>query len=246
MEILFVIDSLDDLDKKIELFNQTFEAKFKFFVDSKIATKVMKNKFVMSNIVSIYSGDAAETIEKYVKQSNYLPEETVVYYSSAEIDKHLLDDMLLKITKRPKMVFIKKTFSWWDKVKFYFYSLIIKWLFGSVDEYASVKLQYINKNLMKAAVETRFMNRVFSVENAEIVELDKQKVKSHYLKLDFSKYHILNAIIFCLVLIAYIVLEAFFKLQFWVYLLMLISILSIVICEIIFISKEMFDKRLKK
>ncbi len=246
MEILFVVDSEVDLDKKIALLEQTFDAKFKFFVDSKLAIKVMSNKFVMSNLVSIYSGDINTSIEKYVKSNTYTPTNTLIYYSSANIDKPLLENMLYNIRRQPNIVYVKKKLSWWDKVKLWFYSIVLKLLFGVNDEYASLKLQYISSDLMKGVVNTKFSNRIFSVDNARRIELSSDKIKSHYYTLGLKKYHFWNACAVCLILITYVILEAFFKLKFWMYLLIVILILSVIINEIIMMAKEAFDNRFKK
>lgn len=246
MEILFIVDSLVDLDKKITLFEQSVDAKFKFFVDSKLATQVMHNKFIMSNLVSIYSESINNSVDKYVKSESYKPDDTLIYYSSADIDKFLLDKMLYNIRKQPNIVYVKKTLTWWDKIKLWFYSTVLKLLFGANDEYASLKLQYINRNLMENVVKTKFANRIFSVENAQVIELSHDKVKSHYFRLSLKSYHFWNAFALCLILIAYVMVEAFFNLAFWMYLLIAILILSVIIDEIILLVKEAFDNRLKK
>ncbi len=245
MEVLFVLDSVENVERKIALFDE-IGANIKFFVSFKNVAKIMSNKYIVSRIVAIYKNNVNVTIDKYIKSSNYKPQNTILYHSSAELTHDLINNIREKLTLKPDTIYIKKKFGVWSKIKLWFYHKIIKLIFGVNDEYASVKLQYCSAELMQALVETSFKNHIFNIPTAISIELDKTKAKTYYNKPKFDKNCLYNPIVMCAMLICYVLLEKFFKLPFWFYLFVIAIVLATIINLIIMIVKNNFDKRYKK
>jgi len=245
MEILFVVDKLEDIEKKISLLD-SFGADIKFFVNSKHVAKLVKNKYILERIVAIYNKNVDITIDKYLKADEYKPTETLLYYSSAKLTAEMVDMIRENLKLNPDTIYIKKKFSIWDKVKLWFYHKFIKLIFGINDEYASVKLQYFSTNIMGALAETNFRNHIFQVSNSLNIEIPKGEEKTFYDNYKFNKNCLYNLIAICVILICYVVLERFLVLPFWVYLLVIALILATIINLIIFITVGAFDCRYKK
>jgi hypothetical protein len=143
MEILFVIDSLQDIQRKISLLEPLGD--IKFFVNSKYLADMVGKKKVLDNIVAVYSKNVNTTIDKYLNAKEYIPTDTILYYSSAELTSKLIDKIRDNLQLKPNTIYIKKKLNWLDKVKMWFYNKFIKLLFGMNDEYASIKLQYFSE-----------------------------------------------------------------------------------------------------
>lgn len=245
MEILFIIDTIEDLDKKISLINN-FEANIKFFVKSDLVAKLINNKFVIDNIVSIYNKNINETIDKYLKSGDYKPTKTLLYYASAPITAEVVNKIKNNIALKPSTIYVKKKFNAWAKFKIWLYQKLVKLIFGLNDAYASVKLQYLSAEFMVELAETNFKNHVFEVPKSLTLEIDKQDEKQYYPKVKFNKNYLYNPIVFCLILICYVLLEKFFNLQFWVYLLVIAILLITIVNLIVMIIKNNIDERFKK
>ena len=245
MEILFVIDSVEGLERKISLL-EGFGAEIKFFVHYKYVAEIIKNKFIVNRVVAIYNNNLNVTIDKYLKSENYKPTSTVLYYSSADLTHEMISNIRDNLKLKPSVIYVKKKFNWWSKFKLWFYQKVIKLIFGLNDEYASIKLQYFSDELMGAFAQTNFKNHIFSIPNNLSIELDKGNESSYYAKPKFNKNYLYNPIVLCLILICYVVLERFLILPFWVYLLVIALILATIINWIIMIVKNVFDIRYRK
>jgi len=245
MEILFVVDSVEGLEHKISLL-EPLSSDIKFFVHSKQVANIMKNKFIVNNIVAIYNNNVNITIDKYLKSEKYNPTDALLYYASADLDKQMVDSIRDNLQLKPNEIYVKKKLNWWSKLKLWFYQKMIKLIFGLNDEYASIKLQYFNTDLMEAFRQTNFKNHIFSIPNSLTVELDKEKESSFYSKPKFNKNYLYNPIVICLILICYVVAEKFLVLQFWVYLFVIALLLATVVNWIVMIIKNNFDIRFKK
>ena len=245
MEILFVVDSVDDIDKKIAMF-EPLGADIKFFVDSKCVAKLVQNKKVLNSIVAMYSKNVNITIDKYLKSSEYTPTDTILYYASADLTPALVEEIRENLQLKPNTIYVKKKFGWWDKIKLWFYHKFIKLLFGMNDEYASVKLQYFNEFTMGVLAQTSFKNHIFGIPNSVSIELKDEQKTSFYNTTIFDKNYLYNALAICLILLCYVVLERFLALPFWVYLLVIALLLATAINWIVMVIKNHFDCRYKK
>jgi hypothetical protein len=245
MEILFVIDNVDNLDKKISLI-ETIGADIKFFVDSKYVSNVIKNKKILDNIIAIFKNNINETIDKYIQQENYVAKSTIIYHSSVDITVEMIEKIRQNLQLNPDTIYVKKKMGFWSKFKLWVYNKIIKFLFGIDDEFASTKLQYFSEKMMSIFQQSNFKNHIFTMPNALTIEIDKQRAVTYYNKPKFNKNYLYNPIVICLILIVYAVLETFFKLQFWIYLLFITLIISVIVNWITMIIKNNFDVRFKK
>lgn len=216
MEILFIVDSIKDIDKKIALL-EPLGADIKFFVDAKNVAKLTRKKRVVAHISAIYNNNINATIDKYLKDENYKPCATVIYYSSAELTVEIVNQIRQQLQLNPDTIYVKKKLSLWNRFKMWFYHKVIRFIFGANDAYASVKLQYFSADLMEAFVATSFKNHIFNINNSVSIELSKDKEKSYYNKVKFNKNYLYNPIAFCLILICYVVMEKFLNLPFWLY-----------------------------
>lgn len=246
METLFIVDSLKDIDKKISIITDNFGDNIKFFVSSKLVAKVSTNKAIMSRLKSIYSSSVNDTISQYIQTNDYVLQDAILYYSSAELTFELAEQMREAIKSAPPTVYFKKQLNWFSKFKLWCYNKISRMITGMVDEFASVKFQYINARFMKGLVRTSFKNHIFSLSNAEKVDLSKEQAKSFYDKVGFNRKLLYCPIAICLVLIVHVLLEAFVKVRFWMYIFVILFLVAIAVSTCIFVIKDIFDKRYRR
>lgn len=244
MEILFIIDEVKDIKRKIALLDN-LGADIKFFVDAKCVSKISRYKTIVGNIVSIYNKNVNLTIDKYLK-SNYSPKATIIYYSSTDIDNETIEQIRHNLEFKPDTIYFKKKLNWWGKLKLWFYQKLSNLVFGMKDEFASVKLQYFSEDVMNIFKQTSFKNHIFNIPNSLSIEIEKEKEKSYYTLPKFNKNYLYNPIAICLILICYVVIEKFLKLPFWVYFLVVALILATIINLFVMIIKDRFDIRYKK
>ena len=245
MEIFFVIDSLDNIEHKISLL-ESFGDNIKFFVDAKFVPKILGNKYIIARVVSIYNKNVNVTIDKYIKSSRYQVQNTLLYYASAELDLNIVEDIRERLKAKPDVIYVKKKLNAWKRFKLWFYQKFTKFIFGVADEYASIKLQYFSAEMMGALMETSFKNHIFSIPEAHTITLDEKKAETYYTKPKFNKHLLYNPIAMCIILMGYVVLEKFFKLQFWMYLFVVLSIITVIACWCVMTIKNKFDTRYKK
>lgn len=245
MEVLFVVDKIEDLDKKISIFDD-LGMDIKFFVSSKLVANLINNKYVVDRIVAIYKNNVNITIDKYLKAETYKPTQTILYYSSAELSLEKLEQIREKLKIDPTVLYVKKKFTFWDKFKQWFYQKLVKLIFGIHDAFASVKLQYFSAEVMGIFVQTNFKNHIFALPNSVSIELEKGEEKTYYDKPKFRAITLYNPIVICLILICYVVLEKFLALPFWSYFLVVALLLATIINWIVMVIKHSFDARYKK
>ena len=245
MEILFVVDSVEGLEHKIELL-EPLSSDIKFFVRSDLVPSMIKKKKIVKQIVAMFSKNVNITIDKYLRADAYKPTDTLVYYSSVELTAEMVNAIRDRLVLKPSTIYVKKKLNWWGRVKLWCYNKLVHLLFGCEDAYASTKLQYFSADIMTLLKDAGFKNHIFAIPGAVSVELEQGKEKSYYAKPKFNKNYLFNPIAFCFVLICYVLLEKFFKLPFWTYLLFILLLITVVINTFAMIIKDVLDTRYKK
>ena len=245
MEIFFVIDSLDNIQHKISLIENLGD-NIKFFVDAKLVPKILGNKYIVTRVVSIYNKNVNVTIDKYIKSQKYNLQDTLLYYASAELDLKIVEDIRERLKAKPEVIYVKKKLNAWKRFKLWFYQKFTNFIFGVPDEYASTKLQYFSTDVMRVLIEKGFKTHIFTMPEAHTITLDDKKAESYYTKPKFNKNLLYNPIVMCIILMGYVVLEKFFKLQFWMYLFVILSIVTVIACWTVMAIKTKFDTRYKK
>ena len=109
MEILFIVDNADDINKKISLF-ENLSDNIKFFVDAKLVGKVARNKQVSKNTIAIYNGNLNATIDNYIKSKDYTPTPTLLYCSSAQLSSNMVEEIRNNLMLKPHVIYAKKKF----------------------------------------------------------------------------------------------------------------------------------------
>lgn len=245
MEIFFVIDSIENIEHKISLL-EGISDNIKFFVDAKLVPKLLNNKYIVTRVVSIYNKNVNVTIDKYIKSERYNLQNTLLYYASADIDLNIVEDIRERLKAKPDVIYVKKKLNAWKRFKLWFYQKFTKFIFGVPDEYASIKLQYFSAEVMSVLMESGFKNHIFTFPEAHTITIDEKKSQTYYTKPNFNKNLLYNPIVMCVILMAYVVVEKFFKLKFWMYLFVILSLITVIACWCVMAIKNKFDTRYKK
>ena len=245
MEILFVVDNIDGLDRKIALL-EPLSGDVKFFVRSDLVPKLVRKKKIVKQIVAMFSQNVNVTIDKYLRSEKYNVTDALLYYSSVDLTSEMVSSIRDRLALKPSTICVKKKLNWWGRAKLWCYNKLVKLLFGYTDAYASTKLQYFSADAMDLFKEVGFKNHIFELPGAIDIELEKGKEKSFYTKPKFNKNYLFNPMAICFLLICYVVLEKFFKLPFWTYFLMILLLITIIINTFSMIIKDVLDTRYKK
>lgn len=247
MEIFFVVDELKGLDEKIDILSRVFEGDFKFFVPTKFYTKINDNKFVLEHLAGVYEQNPNKKIDEYIKGEKFLLSDIFLYYSSASLSMGTLKQIQEKIKYRYDSIYLSKKSG---KVGNFFkkiYQKIISWMFRAVDTMCYTKVQYISKEFATFLKETKFNNYIFKAENSVIIEVeDKEQNNNLKNKFKLTKNNIYNLIIFCFILITYLVLANLFKLKFYLHFLFIMLILFEIAMAIMLFVNNIFAIRYKK
>jgi len=248
MQIFFVVDELKGLDEKIDVLSRVFDANFKFFVPTKMFTKINDNKFVLENLAGLYERNVNKKIDEYIKSEKFALSDVLLFYSSANISMEILKVIESKIKYRYDSIYLAKQSGAVSNFFKKIYSKIIGWMFKVDDAMCYTKVQYLSQNFMQHLIDSYFNNHIFKVNNGTVIELENKKEEKNNLnnKFKLKKYNICNLIVFFIILIIYLILANLFNLQFYVHFLFIMLILFEIAMAIMLIIHNIFSVRYQK
>lgn len=247
MQVFFVIDSLAELDFKINLIQNFFSNDIKFFINSKFYGKIYNNQYIMSNTVKIFEGNEKAKIDDYLKSDKCNIDDTFLYYSSVKLSKDILQDVTKKKMYNYDAIYFKKKENAFSRFLKTIYQKIVNILFRVEDAFCSTKIQYISANFMENLKKNKFNNHIFKAKNSSEIELEnanQAKTLSNKITFNMKSLYILIGLFASILL--FVVLDVYFKLMFWVYFLFFMIVLLSIILFILMLFDNIFRSRYKK
>lgn len=244
MHILLVIDSKDGFDKKIEVLQRQFpSAEYKIFVN-KSFEDLTKEDFIKDNLFVVYNDDLQYQFNKCIAATN---DSVLVYYISAYADDKVFAEMKQQIIDGSKCVYVKQRRNvFWDFLQ-KIYNLIMMLILGSKDRLASIKIQYIDAEIVQLLTKIGFKFRIldgFEVKSSELY-YDKPQSKTLNIEKKIKKSNYINLTLLIIFIALTIVLGVLLTMPFWVWVLLICVVISLAFTQIMVAVKNIFDERIR-
>lgn len=243
MKIVFVVDSISSIQKKINMISSRFGNNIFFVVKAPFA-ELFKTYGYQCN--AVYTNRLALTIHVLLSKSEL--DDVLIYYSSFELTDQLLNDFTAKI-RNDKITNVMPIYNSFENMCNSAYNVYVKSIFKINDSMASPKLQYIPYIFVSELLNTHFANRLFELPN-ELVEKvyikDKKVSDNAKVKPSFSKLHIIFLISLLVISMALIIGLAFIKVNFLFVLIFILLYVLDLILFLIFQCKVKMDSRFLK
>lgn len=244
MKVVYVVDCITDVTKKINTLTNKFGTNIVYVVRADLV-ELFKTYGFLPN--AIYFKNLTEVVHSLLLKSNV--EDIMICYASLKFDNQLLNTFSNAIGDKSKVVNLKPKYNTFEKMCNSAYNVYVKSLFKARDSLASPKLQFIPSIYMVELLASHLGNRMFelnpsyyknvTIENKEINK--SMNTKSHSIK-----YDLISIIIALLVTIGLLASIAYYKANYIIILSCIVVYLLDIILTIIFHCKAKFDQRFLK
>ena len=241
MKIVFVIDSVTELNNKINMLKTRFGNEILYVVKSNLVNLV---KTYGINPNATYKNNFIKVM--HILLSYNLGHDVVVCYSSVKLDNNLLNKFISRIGNKSKVVNVMPHYNAFENICNKVYNVYVKSLFNVKDSLVSPKLQFLPSDIVEQLVNSHFGNRLFLmneqisstlyIEKGELN--DTLKIKNH-----FSKFNLIPIIVALVITMTLILTLAFVKVNYAIILIFVFLYILDVLLAIIFSFKTKFDQR---
>lgn len=244
MKILYVVDCITDLTKKINSIKNRFGENV-FYVVKADLVDIFKTYGL--NPHAIYYKNLIEVMHSLLSKSEI--DDVVICYASLKFDTSLLNKFANAIGDKTKIVNLMPNYNNFENMCNSAYNVYVKSLFKVKDSLASNKLQFIPAIYVEELLASHLGNRMFelSAEHVRYVTIeDKEINKSMKAKSYSLKYDLISIIIALCVTIALLASIAYYKVSYIIILSCIVLYILDITLTIIFHCKARFDQRFLK
>ena len=241
MKVIFVIDSITELNNKINMLKTRFGNNLLYVVKSNLV-ELVKTYGINPN--AVYKNNYTKVM--HILLGYNLDSDIIICYSSVKLDNNLLNQFISRIGDKTKIVNVMPNFNSFEKLTNNAYNIYVKSLFGIKDSLVSSKLQFLPKDLIIELVSTHFGNRLFALDEnyTSTLYLEKGELSdSLKTKSSFSKFNIIPIIIALAITMALILTLAFTKINYLIVLIFVFLYVLDLFIAIVFQFKSKFDQR---
>lgn len=240
MKVICVVDSISDINAKVDFLASRFGNNVKYVVHAPLAD-IFKTYGHAPD--AIYNKNLALVVHLLLSKGNV--EDIVVCYTSLIVNDDLMNKFL-SLTGRDKVVELVPKYNGFEQALNGAYNLYVKALFKSKDSLASPKLQYLPSGLVEELITTHFGNRLFELPEELTLKLhtDDQKIsESAKVKNGFNKKSLLFIIALLAITLGWIITFAYVKVNFILVFIFVLLYLLDILMLIIHCCKIKFDSR---
>lgn len=244
MKLIYVVDSIADLNNKINLLKHRLCDNIFYVVKADLVDLFATYGYKPH---AIYYNNLSEIINILLRSSN--ADDLIICYASLQFDNNLLTHFTKAIGNKTKVVNLTPKYNTFEKLYNSAYNVYVKSLFKLKDSLATPKLQFLPVIFVEDLLNSHIANRMFelnsdyskeiSVENKEINKSMKSKNKS-------LKYNLISLIIALVLTIGLLTCIAYLKVNFILVFIFIILFALNLLMTIIFQFKARFDKRFLK
>jgi len=248
MKVIYVIDSVTDINSKIQLLKNRFGNDIFFVVKSKFV-KIFQTYGYQTN--AIYTKNLPEVIHTMLAKSNEI-EDVICLHSCLNIDDKVLNKFIQAIQSNTgKVVNVCPSYNFFEDLGHSVYNLYVKSLFKNKDNLASAKMQYLPKAFVEELLTSHFGNKLFEINPGLCKNIhfeDKEFNKSLKTKTGFNKnllVPIILALTLTIALVTALVLAQginYIGILIFTVLYLLDIVLTIIYQCKIYFDKRFFDK----
>ena len=243
MKIAYIVDSLTDFSKKIDLLISKFGREKIYFI---VRADLMPFFETFDYTAHAVYYKKMSTILHLLLQ-NTKKDDVVICYASLHFTENLLNKFLYYIKKdENKIVSLLPNYSGIENAINSLYNKYVRSLFNIDDSLVSSKLQYIPQIFVEELMQTHISNRLFNVNRelctfftSEHPQVNKT-AKSTYPKL---KLNLIFTMSFLIITALFLLSIAYLKIKFIGYFLFIILIILNTVIGFISHFKQRFDHR---
>ena len=160
MKVIYVIDSVTDINSKIQLLKNRFGNDIYFVVKSKFV-KIFQTYGYQTN--AIYTKNLSEVIHTMIAKTDDI-DSLICLYASLNINDKILNKFIQAIqTNSGKVVNVCPNYNFFEDLGHSVYNLYVKSLFKNKDNLASAKMQYLPKEFVVELLSSHFGNKLFEI-----------------------------------------------------------------------------------
>jgi len=244
MKVVCVVDSITDLNKKIETIKSHFGNNILYVVKASLMPIFETYNYTAN---AVYDKNLSKIIHVMLSKND--PCDIVIYYTSLEINSKLISDFIAKIGNKTKIVNFMPKYNSFESMCLGAYNVYVKSIFKIEDCLASPKLQFLPTPYIASLLESHIGNKMFKMPDNLVIPLqtdDANINKSAKIKTKFGKSEIIALIVAMVITLSLILTYAFFTPHFVVTLLFILFYLLDLTLYLILKCKSLFDLRFLK
>ena len=244
MKIIYVVDSISNLKHKISLFESQIPCDMLYVVRADLVP-IFETYGYKPN--AVYYKNLTEITHNLLLGCTV--DDILIYYSSLDIDKPLLNKFCTSIGDKSKIVTLMPSYNAIESAANSIYNVYVKSLFHVKDSLISAKLQFIPSAYSIELISTHFGNRLFETnpQTTKTVYNDNftinKSMKSNFKPLRSCLLSIIIALIITATMLATI---AYVTTNFIAISIFVVMYILNVFLTIIFLCKQRFDYRFLK
>jgi hypothetical protein len=172
----------------------------------------------------------------------------MVYYTSLDLTDKLINNFILAIAEKDKIVNFKPEYNFFEKLSHSIYNIYVKSIFKNKDSLIRPKLQFLPKNFVEELLDSHFGNRLFETNENLTKTLTPSKEQNKIFKVEFkfSRFALIPIIIALALTIALLSWLRFCNGSYLVGAIFTLLYILDIVLSIIFFCKQYFDKRFFK
>jgi len=244
MKIVYIVDSITDLNNKINTITNKLGNNILYVVRADLVD-LFKTYGLIPN--AIYYKNLTEVTHSLLLKCEV--DDVILCYASLKFNNALLTKFINKIGDKSKVVNLMPQFNTFERMCNSAYNVYVKSIFKAKDSLSSPKLQFIPHGYMIELLSSHLGNRLFELKpefkNNVFVE-DKEIKKSMKTKSNSIKYTLISAIIALIITIGLLASIAYYKVSYIIILCCAILYILDITLTIIFHFKAKFDQRFLK
>ncbi len=244
MKVICVVDSVNDINKKINILKTHFGDDILFIVKASLMP-IFKTYPYQAN--AIYDKNLARIIHLTLIKND--PSDLVIYYTSLTINNSLITEFTKKIGMKIRIVNFIPKYNTFEKICLSVYNGYVKALFKNKDSLASPKLQFLPEGFVSGLLNSHIGNKLFEIPEEYVKTFtveDKTINKEAKVKTKFGKSEIISLLVAMVITFVLILTYALTKPNFLFAILFVFAYLLDLVVYIMLKCKSYFDSRFLK
>ena len=171
MKVICVVDSISNINSKIDMIKSHFGSDICFVVKATLEP-IFKTFGYIAN--AIYYNQLTTVIHALLLKSE--PSDVLIYYTSLKINENLLNKFNTKIASRNKVVSLMPRYNTIERMNNSAYNVYVKAMFKIKDSMVSPKLQFLPESCAVELLNTHIGNKLFEWNPKLSVTLDIEDI----------------------------------------------------------------------
>ncbi len=244
MRVVLVVDSIENLNEKVNMLETHFGTNLCFVVKANLAPIFKTYGYPIS---AVYGEKAAKIVHLTLARLDV--EDTIICYASLQLSNRLLDGLTARLGDGNKIINFMPRYNYFERMCNGPYNVYVKTIFKAKDSLASPKLQFLPAGCVDELLQSHIANRMFEMNPKLVYSVeveDKATNASLKVRPKFNKYAIIPIIVVLTALALFIMSLAFWGARYLnIFIFVAVCILDVLL-TIIFQFKNYFDERFLK